>query len=300
MNGITQKIPATTGQMKQINRILADALEKVVTGLGLDKDGAQRVLEHGDELVSNVGEVALATLKDLSVSNKYKNEEVKSAYGYLSGYAKPKGIAQQIKIIHELFPEVTWGYFRPNMDDVVLPNDTDGWFAIPKWQSLAPTYGEAVELVMKKLSETRSGRFHNYREGRLGPDRLRHSAETSSVFQKLAEEQDGYDILVVAAQFGLRHRGRSVRRARECFSTNEFGLGAFAIGIMLLTHPERLAHYDDLWIDCAGDEFAPGADGDFSESPVFSFGGGKLRFDASDVSQARGYYGSVSGFLPQC
>jgi hypothetical protein len=31
-------------------------------------------------------------------------------------------------------------------------------------------------------------------------------------------------------------------------NANECGLGAFAIGIMLLTHPERLKHYDDLWI----------------------------------------------------
>jgi len=49
-----------------------------------------------------------------------------------------------------------------------------------------------------------------------------------------------HDILVVPAQFGLRHRGRSVRRVREVMNANEFGLGVFAIGIMLLTHPERL------------------------------------------------------------
>ena len=124
------------------------------------------------------------------------------------------------------------------------------------------------------------------------------SAKTASVFQKLAEEQNGFDILVVAAQFGLRHRGRSVRRVREILLGNEFGLGAFAVGIMLLAYPELLAHYDDLWIDCAGDEFAPDADGDFSESPIFYFDDDRLWFSTYDVSYASEDCGSVSGFLP--
>lgn len=298
MNGITQVIPATAGQLKQINRIIADAVEKIVTELGLDKDSAQRVIEHGDELVGNIGEVAIATLKDLSVTDKYKDEEVKSNYGYLSGYKKPKGITEQTNILRQLFPGV--GFADEKLAEREVPkNADDGWFAIPKWQSLAPTYGEAVQLVLNKLKETRNGAFYNYREGELGPDQLRQSAKTASVFQKLAEDQNGFDILVVAAQFGLRHRGRSIRRVREILLGNEFGLGAFAIGIMLLTHPERLAHYDDLWIDCAGDEFAPLADGDFSGSPVFYFGDGELEFGACVVSGAYGNYGSVSGFLPQ-
>lgn len=297
MNGITQVIPATAGQLKQINRIIADAVEKIVTELGLDKDGAQRVIEHGDELVGNIGEVAMATLKDLSVSDKYKNEEVKSSYGYLSGYKKPKGITEQTNILRQLFPGI--GFADEKLAEREVPKNADnGWFAIPKWQSLAPNYGEAVQLVLNKLNEARNGRFQNYREGELGPDQLRQSAKTASVFQKLAEEQNGYDILVVAAQFGLRHRGRSVRRVREVLLGNEFGLGAFAVGIMLLTHPERLNHYDDLWIDCAGDEFAPGADGEFWGAPLFGLRGVGLRFVTDDVSDASGRCGSVSGFLP--
>jgi hypothetical protein len=82
-------------------------------------------------------------------------------------------------------------------------------------------------------------------------------------------------------------------------NANECGLGAFAIGIMLLTHPERLNHYDDLWIDCAGDEFAPGADGVFSRSPCFGFDGGGVGFDTGDVGDANGYCGSASVCLPQ-
>jgi hypothetical protein len=96
----------------------------------------------------------------------------------------------------------------------------------------------------------------------------------------------------------MRHRGKSVRRARETFSGNEFGLGAFAMGCMVLFHPEHYVKWEQLHTDCAGDEFDPDADGAFSMAPLFNFGD-ELAFDACDVSGARPYFGSVSGFLPQ-
>jgi hypothetical protein len=111
--------------------------------------------------------------------------------------------------------------------------------------------------------------------------------------------QKDHDILVVAAQFGLRHRGRSVRRAREVMNASEFCLGAFAIGIMLLTHPERLKHYDDLWIDCAGDEFSYGGDGQFGNAPCFSFDDVWVEFDTNFVVGANGSYGSASASVSQ-
>jgi hypothetical protein len=118
--------------------------------------------------------------------------------------------------------------------------------------------------------------------------------------EALGEAQKGYDILVVVAQFGLRHRGRSVRRAREVMPKGtEFGLGAFEVGCMILTHPERLADYDDLWIDCAGNEYAPGGDGDFSSAPYFFFYDGKVGFGAGWGGGASESYGSASAFLPQ-
>ena len=119
------------------------------------------------------------------------------------------------------------------------------------------------------------------------------------MFQKLGDEQKDFDILVVPAQFGLRHKGRSVRRAREVFTANEFGLGAFAIGIMLLTHPEREVQWEQLHVDCAGDEFAPGADGVFSGAPLFHFDVGRVKFRASWYDRARGLYGSASAFVSQ-
>jgi hypothetical protein len=80
---------------------------------------------------------------------------------------------------------------------------------------------------------------------------------------------------------------------------NEYGLGAFAVGIMLLTHPERLMNYDDLYVDCAGDEYAPEADGDFSHAPFFRFDDDRVKFLAYWFGNARDNYGSASAFLPQ-
>ena len=230
MNAITQK-SATSGQIKQINRFGSDAIEKVLAELGLDNPGAQRVIEHGDDFAEAIRMAAITSLKDLSVSDKFKDEEVTSNYGYLSGYRKPKSITEQCNILRQIFPGV--GFADEKLAERAIPANAEGWFAIPKWQTIAPTYGEAVQKVLDAIKKARNGKFYNYREGQLGPDRLRQSAKTEKVFQTLGDEQKDYDILVVAAQFGLRHRGRSVRRAREVMQVNESGLGAFAIGIMI-------------------------------------------------------------------
>ena len=295
MNAITQTT-ATAGQVKQINRFGSDAIEKVLAELGLDNPGAQRVIEHGDDFAEAIRTAAITSLKDLSVSDKFKDEEVKSSYGYLSGY-KPKGITEQTNILRQLFPGV--GFADEKLAERPVPSGAEGWFAIPKWQTIAPTYGEAVEKVLAKISETRKGKFKNWREGELGPDRLKQSARAEKMFQTLGDEQKDHDILVVPAQFGLRHKGRSVRRAREVFAANEFGLGAFAIGIMLLTHPEREVQWEQLHVDCAGDEFAPEADGGFSGAPLFRFVDDRVGFNAGWFDRANGCYGSASAFLPQ-
>lgn len=288
----------TSGQIKQINRFGSDAIEKVLVELGLDNPGAQRVIEHGDEFAEAIRNAAIASLKNLSVSDKFKEEEVESNYGYPSGY-KPKGITEQTNRLRELFPDI--GYADEKLAEGTLPPNAEGWFTIPRWEKIAPTYNEAVQKVLDLIKQTRNGKFCNFHEGQLGPDQLRQSTRTAKFFQMLGDEQKDKDILVVPAQFGLRHRGRSVRRTREVMQSNEFGLGAFAIGIMILTHPERLMNYDELYVDCAGDEFDdPDADVRFGKAPFFGGDdGGEVRFGTINVSYAFDAYGSASGFVPQ-
>ena len=152
MTTITQ---ATSGQQKQIIRFGSDAIEKVLEELGLDSVGAQRVIEHGDEFTRAMREAAATSLKDLSVTDKYKDEEVESNYGYLSGYEKPKSITEQCNILRQIFPGV--GYADEKLAEGELPRYAEGWFAIPKWQTIAPTYAEAVQKVLDAIKTARNG-----------------------------------------------------------------------------------------------------------------------------------------------
>ncbi len=292
----TQSITSITdGQKKQVKRFAEDAVDRAIAEGVFDKDGLQRVIEKGDDLQAAI----VAKLRELLVSSRYADEEVSSGYTYPSKYYAPskyyvKSIAEQVKILRQFFPGLG------SADDVAqkpLPDGAEGWFAIPRWGEIAIIYNMAVEKVLEAIETKR--KFYNCRGGWLGPQHLRRHERKVKKLQVLSDQQKDYDILVVPAQFGLHHRGRSVRRAREVFMANEFGLGAFEIGCMLLTHPERLVSYDDLWIDCAGDEYTPGADGVFSHAPAFSFLDGRVEFSTVLLGPAGSHSGSASGFLPQ-
>lgn len=282
----------TDGQKKQVKRFAEDAVDRAVVEGVLDKDGIQKLIENGDEFQADI----IVSIKKHSFFNQFADEEVESSYEYLSGYRKTKGMTEQVNILRQLIPGI--GNAFEKLAEQPLPGNAEGWFAIPRWQSVGKTYEEALQKVLNLIREQR-GSFYNYREGQLGAKYLRKHERTIKKLETLCEAQKGYDILVIAAQFGLRHRGKSVRRAREVFMGSEFGLGAFEIACMILTHQERLANYDNLYIDCAGDEYAPGGDGDFSNAPYFIFVDGEVRFGPGFVGIASGHFGSASAFLPQ-
>ncbi len=298
---------ATDDQIKQLARVASDAAEKAAKdyfkGANVSKEGAQRVHGNGD-FAARVREATILALADLSVTDKFKDEEVSSKYGYLSGYKKPKDVSWQSNRLRELFPGV--GFHDEKLVQADTPAGAEGQFAIPRWQTIVhhlpverQTYGEAVQIVLDELKKAYKGKFYNYRENEIGPDRLRQSAKSAAAWEQIGEAQKGFDILLVPAQFGLRHRGRSVRRAREVMESNEFGLGAFAVGIMLLLHADRLKHYDDLWIDCAGDEYHDprNSGAPFDRAPFFHFRGDRLGFGTGWSDDAYDYCGSASGFL---
>ena len=229
-------------------------------------------------------------------TNQFVDEEKKSSYVYPASY-KVKGITEQINILRRLFPDI--GTADEKLAEQSLPANAEGWFAIPRWQGVAETHNEAIEKVLDLIKKQHKGKFHNWRKDKLGKHYLRQHERTVAMLKKLSNQQNGNDILVMASQFGFRHRDRSVRRARELFSASEFGLGAFEIGCMLLTHPERLASNNSLWIYCAGDEYSIEADGLFDSVPFFYFSKKDIRFDAYRNSRTSDMYGSASAFLSQ-
>jgi hypothetical protein len=280
----------TDGQKKQYKRFVEDAADKALVEAGLDKEMIQKLIERGDEFQARI----VADIREFSARNQFADEEMKSSYGYLSGY-QPKRITEQCIALHKHFPGIP---LRVDEDvkGLTLFSGAEAWFAIPKWEKIADTYCEAVQKVLDLIRQVRNGKFCNYCEGQLGPQYFRQHERTAAFLKRISEAQRDHDILVIPAQFGFRHRGRSVRRAREVMNVSEFGLGVFAVGIMLLTHPERLQHYDDLWIDCPGDEYSFEASGHFGHAPCFFFHDGCVRFDALGVGGAYADCGSASAF----
>ena len=302
------KTSITSGQEKQYERFVEDAARRGAA-LGLKKvpmtkRDLQRLFEHGGEFQTAIAEIIVSKTHELSVGYQFADEEVSSNHTYPEDY-KPKGITEQIACLHELFPELGSAYEK--LAKQPLPHAAEGWFAIPRWEKVASTYGEAVEKALNLIAKTRNGKLklYKFREGGLGSRYLKQHERTVAMLKRLGETQSGYDILVIPTQFGLRHRGRSVRRAYKVFDVNEFGLGAFAVSIMLLMHPERLLYSYHLAITCAGDRYEvfPDIDKDeqFNYVPHFSISckNDEVIADLCLDYSARQDSGSATGFLPQ-
>jgi hypothetical protein len=277
--------------------------EAIYNKAKLDDARAQWLNERGGELQDGIAKL----IEELTTSDRYADEEVLSNYTYPPEYKGPKPIQNQIKALAKIFdlnPADALEYAK-NLPE--LPDGAEGWFAIPSVEALAKKhfpkvidpaerYCRAVRIVHAKIKDSRL--FHNWREDQITTAQLRVHARTAHALDLIAQQQKG-DILIIAVQLGLRHRGQSVRRAREVFKANEFGLGSLAVGSIILTHPERLVRWEELDTDCPGDEFAPDADGVFSEAPFFDFGGGEVGFGTNSVDDAGERYGSASGLLSQ-
>lgn len=274
----------TDGQVAKVKELVEATLRKS----GLQGDAVQRIIEKGGEFQSG-----LIPLFQRLGELPYADEEVESSYGYRW---QLKSLAEQLAVLQ--------GFERFKMLDASrvtelaeafsgLPEGADGLVVIPKPSKVVDSYNEAVVLMTELMASQRKD-WYNYREGRLGPKYLRLTEKTQQALSRL--EQKTGDYLVIPVQTGLRHRGRSVRRARVMMSDNEFGLGPYEVGIILLTHPERLQKYEHLAIDCAGCEYCPDADGEFSVSLCFRWCVGRLEFYYHWVGTVTRHFGSASGF----
>jgi len=278
-------------------------------GIGLDKaglneDGLQQVVHRAGELQQGLTEL----VKRLSVSNQYADEETASDYAYPPEYTGPKPIEEQVLALAEMLDLDLAAAVKFTENLPALPEGAEGWFAIPSPVALAAKHFPdltdpaeqncaGINLILAKIADSRS--FYNYRESQITPAQLRVAVRTADAMAQITKTQDASDILIIAAQLGLRHRGKSVRRAREVFVTDEFGLGSLIVGSITLMHPERFVRWEQLHIDCAGDEFNSGAGGEFGSAPYFSCDDGEVRFRTCWVGDTDACYGSASGFLPQ-
>jgi len=283
---------------EQQNKLLQDCLGDAMQGAyreaieQLDRQSAQAVVEAAGKLKTAVSEAVVEIIRNHTVSHKFEDEEVPSNRAYPPTY-RLRPVEAQVTELRKLFPALA--NCQEKLGRLPLPDEPEGWFAIPRWQSLAPTYNEAVEMVLGALASRR--RFSNRIAGRLGKEYLRQTERSALAEKILADQQSGSDIMVVAAQAGMLHRGSSARRTRMALAGNEFCLGVFAIGCMLLTHPERLSSGDSLMIDCGGDEYSPRADYTFDRVPLFDFDISGIEFSIFYEDRARNLWGTPTGFL---
>ncbi|MDD5489119.1 MAG: hypothetical protein PHP25_00350 [Candidatus Moranbacteria bacterium] len=234
----------------------------------------------------------MATLKSQMRSS------VDSNFTYPAEY-NIKPIAEQIAILSELFDldGIKALAFIQNLPD--LPEGAEGCFAIPRWQSIAKTYGEALKKAVTLIAKNR--KFKDYFEGKFSKEYFRQTMRTMTMFTKLQLQQES-DIVIVPGQFGLRHRGKSPRFALETLAKEEFALSSFHVACMLLSHPKREKDipgaYSQLHAYCAGDRFCYNADGQYDRIPSFfgvanilHFGGDNWMYTVCDR------FGVATGFV---
>lgn len=284
----------TEQQNKLLQEFLGDAVQQAYrTAIEqLDQQTAQTVLDMNRKLKSEVAERVVEIIQRHTMSDKYKDEEAGSDRVYPATY-RVRAVEAQVSDLRKLFP--TLGSCLEKLSRKPLPAGAEAWFAIPRWQALAPTYNDAVEMMLEVLATRR--KFSNRILGKMGEKYLRQSERSKLAEKILAEQQQGNDFLVIGAQAGMLHRGSSARRTRVAMAGNEFGLGVFAMGCILLTHPERLSSGETLMIDCSGDEYSVRADYSFDRVPLFDYDISGIEFSIFYEDRARNLWGTPTGFL---
>jgi predicted outer membrane protein len=284
----------TETQNKLLQEFLVEAAKQAYqTAIEqLDRQSAQAVLDMDKKLKREVADLVVEIIHRHTISDKFKDEQVGSNRVYPPTY-RVRPVEAQVTELRKVFPKL--GSCQEKLARRQLPENAEAWFAIPRWQAIAPTYNEAVEMLMNVLCSRR--RFSNRIVGKLGEQYMRQTERSKLAEKILADQQEGSDILVVAAQAGMLHRGSSARRTRVAMAGNEFGLGVFAFACILLTHPERLSTGDTLMIDCGGDEYSVRGDYTFDRVPLFDYDMSGIEFSIFYEDRARNLWGTPTGFL---
>ena len=227
-----------------------------------------------------------------TVSDKYKDEEVGSNRVYPPTY-RVRPVEAQVTELRKVFPSL--GGCQEKLARRELPEGAEAWFAIPRWQALASTYNEAVEMMVGVLARS------------AGSQTASPASWARCIFARRSvpswrrrfwpNSRRATTFWWWRAQAGMLHRGSSARRTRVAMAGNEFGLGVFSFGCMLLTHPERLSTGDTLMIDCGGDEYSVRGDYTFDRVPLFDFDMAGIEFSIFYEDRARNLWGTPTGFL---
>jgi hypothetical protein len=277
-----------------LQEFLGDAVQEAYQKaiVQLDRQSAQAVLDMNKKLKCEVAERVVEIIQRHTVSDKYKDEEVRSDRVYPTTY-HVRPVEAQVTELRKLFPGL--GSCLEKLSRKPLPAGAEAWFAIPRWQALAPTYNEAVEMMLAVLATKR--KFSNRIVGKLGDKYLRQSERS-----KLAERFWPSSSRATTSWWWRRRRACCIavrRRGAHAWPWRATSLAwaCLPFGCMLLTHPERLSSGETLMIDCSGDEYSVRADYTFDRVPLFDYDLAGIEFSIFYEDRARNLWGTPTGFL---
>jgi hypothetical protein len=255
-----------------------------------------QILVDDNPVENNPDGIGVITRK-LSTSGDFADEFIKPAEGIKFPWEyERKVLREQEEILFKLFPRMSG--VHAEYEEGIIPKGFNS-YAMPRWESIAPTYGSAVRVVFGLLRKMHGKRFRNFRGRNIGVKYLRQRPETVAAFDTLSRQQENNDMLVVLLQSGSEWLGKAPRHLLPRLRKREFPLGVFHIGVLLLTHPERFARHRTIWIDCIGDEYCMAGDGkDFWHTPCFyPSAGQRIRFDVAPNNRRMPHVGCATGSL---
>lgn len=176
--------------------------------------------------------------------------------------------------------------------EITLPIGAEGWFAIPNPLRVLTDYSHFIERdLAEALKASGFSKLYIYRLNQLKRDLRIHEDSVKKISQ-IDSKQGHPNTLIIPAQFGSLHPHQTAQLARERFMDNEFGLGAFTVGAMLLTHYERIgSRYENpLNLICPGDVLQN------THTPNWDYGyHGELNLDFYSTESHSG--NNVTGFV---
>lgn len=287
----------TTKQKTKIFEIAYKAVQESLREIHLNGNGAAHIIKNSHRFSEDVKYAVSEAMKNLTVCDHCKalsggickNTDEPHTATYPSEY-RIKSVPEQVKILQKIFPKIG------NTDSVInmipLFGEAEGLFVIPKWNTIATTYAEALAKGFEKMRLFHNGRFLSY-ETRF--DMIEISEQTQRALDELVKKRYG-NFITVPIQFGEYHRRDTINCTLKKLAHGEFGIDPFSVCCMLITHPERLTQSKDLGIACIGGTLNDPKMG--SVTPVYAFCEGKVEFGTIPSNEGYGgFFGAVTGFM---
>ncbi len=312
----TQETQISEFQKQELVRAIQDAfpdekwIEKLLIRLGIDASGAERLTES-IHVLHEIRPFLAKKVKELSDLPLYAEQVVNSQFHYLSGYRKARPINEQIEILERY----DWGRevvfpLNPLQQQLLTnpaPEGSEGYFAVVTDSTMFECsqsdhqvdQSEPVIRVLVALHKHYKHIATKQDDSELKSSSYRRSHASAMKLKQLWELQGKPSgIMLIPAQLGASHAGKSVLRARVVMRGSEFPLDAYEVLQMVLTHENRIRNYQDLWINLPGGEFRPKATLEFDHSMYIGYSSGAIFFGNYTSDDPASFCGSASGYLP--